>query len=372
MDWWTLPGPRSFINAVIDDIQEGKTVFLCLPDHTPGRLSQYLQEAFEGVFGWISTRVEPGISPIDFLYEYVGPDAAPGRLRNPANLVLEEGFRNKLIWLDDIPQQDWEQWAGFFEEYERISRSVPDSRRSCFVVRLAGPCALLPLPRGVGLSAQRWDGFLRRHDMLVYSTAHVADRTTGLESDLAAALVSVLGGWDPDLCDHLAGCEIRDLLQPAEILRAFASERGWTFSSPSLDQEKWSKGLWQTYNGSPTPHTCFSVVLNGSRHLDYLIWQAEIGVLMPYIEQQRQKLIEQHRPLLKMPYQTTSGVIEDIYDLEIGIIEWILVGAGATITNGELQFVSSLKHARNKLSHLTPVDPDRLLSLCRHAQRDKY
>jgi hypothetical protein len=31
MDWWAIPGPRSFLDAVIDDIREGKSVFRIRP-----------------------------------------------------------------------------------------------------------------------------------------------------------------------------------------------------------------------------------------------------------------------------------------------------------------------------------------------------
>jgi hypothetical protein len=370
MNWWTLPGPRSYIDAIIDDVRQGKSVFLCLPENTPGRLSSCLQEALEEDFGWLSTSADLGVSPIDFLYDLTAPDADPARLRNEANLAQEDGFRGKLIWLNEIPLSDWEAWARFFREYERVSRAVPEARRSYFLVRMAGFGAQLPLPEGVGLSARRWDGWLGRHDMKVYSTVCVRERRNGLETDLATALVADLGGWDPALCDYLAGFELSDLLRPLQLLSDFAQSRGWELKSQFQNEEAWSRGLSQTYLGSQVPHTCYSAFLNGLRHIDYLIWRAEIGVLMPYIEEKRQKLIEQYRMHLKLPHYTKAGVIDDVYDLEIGMLEWMLSRSGA-VSRPVLQFVSELKEARNKLSHLVPVDPDVLLTLCEHSQDNR-
>lgn len=368
MHWWALPGPRSFIDAVVDDIRQGKSVLLCLPENTPDGVSSAIQVSLEADFEWLSTAAEPGAAPIDFLYELTVPEADPARLRNQTNLTLEDGFRNKIIWLDDVPATDWTEWSCFFAEYERVSRAVPEARRSYFIVPLKGNRAGLALPEGVGLSARRWDAWLLRHDMQVYSTACVEERKSGLETDLVAALVSVLGGWDPELCDYLAGFDLRQLLDPGDLLSAFAGRRNWSNGPAALDQDAWRQGLWQTYLNIPTPHTCFAVFLNGSRHLDHLLWKAEVGVLMPYIEEQRQKLIELYRMHFKLPHYTRTGVIEDVYDLEIGMIEWILSRVGV-VSKDCLRAITTLKDARNRISHLMPVDPDLLLRLCRETQQ---
>ena len=57
------------------------------------------------------------------------------------------------------------------------------------------------------------------------------------------------------------------------------------------------------------------------RAISRLIWEAEIAVLMPYIEKLRQRLLETFGKLLKGPFTTKSGeVLTDIYDLEIGLL----------------------------------------------------
>ena len=367
MNWWTLPGPRRFIDAIVDDIREGKSVFLSLPENCPPRLTTHIRQAIEEDYKWLSTSPDEGVAPIDFVYEFAVPNAAPERLRNLTNLVLEEEFLNRVICLEDLPPADWSAWIQFFIEYEHISRSVPESRRTHFVIQISFPCALPPGPTPVGLSVKRWDGWANRSDMQLYGTSCVRPRKTELETDLVMALVSVLGGWDPDLCEFLAAFELSELLQPAGLLKAYAEKtRGWKMiTSSQLDDLSWSKGFWQTYLGKARPHTCYAVFLNGSRYLDQLIWRAEIGVLMPYIEEARQKLIEQNRAAFKMPFYTKTGVIDDVYDLEIGMIE-LLLSRRTLRTDPQLMYVSDLKLARNKLSHFAPAEPDLLLRICQN------
>ena len=369
MDWWTIPGPRSFLDAVIDDVREGKSVFLVLPENTPSRISHSLKEALREDSNWETVSVVSGANPVDFLYELLVPNADPRRLRSESSLAGEQYFQRKLIWIEEIPAEDWAAWSRFFLEYERVSRAVPESRRSLFLIRMIGPTVALAPPAAVGLSSLRWDGWLRRNDMQLYSNGCIKERKSGLETDLTAALVSELGGWDPALCEYLADFELCKLIQPAQLLEQFASERDWCFKPGPYDEKAWSKGFWQTYLGKQTPHTSFGAFLLGQRFLNRLLWKAEIGILMPYIEEKRQALIEQYRMHLKLPYYSKYGVINDVYDLEIGILEMLLNKSGVP-SKAVLQFINNLKLARNQLSHMTPVDSSILLALCRNAEEE--
>lgn len=369
MDWWMIPGPRSFIDAVIDDVREGKSVFLKLPDNVPGRFSYALKESLREEINWESVRVSPAANPVDFLYSYFVPQADPRKLRSEASLAGEPEFQRKLISIEGIAPEDWSAWSNFFLEYERVSRAVPESRRSLFLIRIQGPGHAHTPPTAVGLSCRRWDGWLRRNDLQLYSNSCVRDRKSGLETDLTATLISELGGWDPALCDYLAQFNVDQLIRPAPLLEAFAAEKGWSFQPGPYDEVAWSEGLWQTYLGKQTPHTAFGAFLLGQRFLNRLLWKAEIVILMPYIEEQRQILIETYRAHLRLPHYSKYGVINDVYDLEIGMLELLLGQSGAP-GKATLDFIRNLKLARNQLSHLAPVDSPVLQELCRSAEKD--
>jgi hypothetical protein len=128
--------------------------------------------------------------------------------------------------------------------------------------------------------------------------------------------------------------------------------------------------LWQTYLRKQTPHTSYGVFLFGQRFLNRLLWKAELGILIPYIEEQRQSLIETYRSNFRLPYYSKYGVINDVYDLEIGVLELLLNQSGVS-SRATLEFVNNLKLARNQLSHLAPVDSSILLALCRNAEENE-
>src|SRR6266576_550270 len=99
MNWWELPGPRAFIKIVEEDVREGKSVFLQLPDHCPKRLSASIKQALGEDLRWFSTTVDDRVLPINFLYELLVPHSDPATLRSPRTLVGEPAFERHVIWI---------------------------------------------------------------------------------------------------------------------------------------------------------------------------------------------------------------------------------------------------------------------------------
>jgi hypothetical protein len=92
------------------------------------------------------------------------------------------------------------------------------------------------------------------------------------------------------------------------------------------------------------------------------IWNAEVGVLLPFVEEQRQDILVRFAGVLRVPAMTRFGeAITDIRDREIGHIESQLAKNPA-VSNSIRQLLTQLRKIRNALSHLESLDPALLLS----------
>jgi hypothetical protein len=368
MIWWSLPGPSAFINAVADDVREGKSVFLQLPDHCPGRLSLSLRQTLGDDFPWLSSTVNADSTPINFLYGLLVPESDAAHLRNARSLVAQDSFQGYIIWLEGLSAANWPSWTDFFAEYERASRAVPPARRSHFLVPLTDGASLLEMPEEIGISRQTWDGWIRPSDIRFYSYLRVEERRSTLETELTFALVAELASWDSELCEWLAPLPLEQLTQPLDPLIEFAGKRRWNAHPADTTRRGWSKGYCQTVGGRPMLHTSTRALLGQRSEIDRLVWQAEVGVLMPYIEEQRQELLKRYQKSLWVPFTTKNNqLVEDIFDLEIGHIEYQL-SASSDVKREEVNWVSVLKRARNNLSHLEPVDTALLKSILERPQ----
>jgi hypothetical protein len=367
MMWWSLPGPSAFVEAVIHDLREGKSVFLHLPAYCPVRLSVSLKQALGEDFAWLSSTADKDSSPINFLYELLVPDADPAQLRSPRTLVVQDSFQGYVIWLEGLSRANWPAWSEFFLEYERASRAVPPARRTHFIVPLPDAASDLKIPAAIGISQQTWDGWLRPADMRFYSYLRVGERRSPLETELSFALVAELAGWDPELCKWLAPLPVEQLTNPLERLAEFAKRRKWSSHSADTTRKGWCLGVCQAVQGKVVPHTSIMAIAGRSSEISHLIWRAEIEVLMPYIEEQRQDLLKKYQKSLWVPFTTKNNeLIENHSDLEIGHIEYQL-RASPGITRNEVGWASTLKRTRNCLSHLEPVDLELLTAILEHS-----
>jgi len=361
MNWWELPGPRAFITAVERDVREGKSVFIQLPDHCPKRLSGSIRQVLGDDLRWFSTTIDTNVSPTEFLYNLLVVGSDHRSLRTPYTLIAEPSFQRHVIWIEGLSPSIWPAWGAFFLEYERAGRSVHPARRTHFLVPLRTSNVRIKVPTAIGLSEQIWNGWLRYGDMHFYSCTCVGERPTSLETELTVALVAELARWDPDLCEWLSQYSVEQLVQPRDLLSKFSAERGWNSNLEVANQDAWTLGACQIVKGKSVPHACLSSL----SELERLVWKAEITVLMPYIEEQRQNLLQKYQKFLRVPFTTAQGqLIDSLFDLEIGHIEWQLVSSTA-ITREELSRVTFLKDARNSLSHFEPVDERILASVLR-------
>jgi hypothetical protein len=102
--------------------------------------------------------------------------------------------------------------------------------------------------------------------------------------------------------------------------------------------------------------------INGAEELNRMIWNAEVGIILPFIEETRRQLLEQLGDILKVPFTTRFGeVITNLNDLEIGHIDSQINTGTITVRYETRQLVQRLREARNALSHLAPLPPQLLL-----------
>jgi len=199
--------------------------------------------------------------------------------------------------------------------------------------------------------------------MLIHASLLLEKRDLSkLQRRTLAAVISNLARWDPLLADRLAAEGSDEILRPARILCEVRKERGWTEPLPSAPDDLWCRGCLDVFEGRPTVHSAALAPGEGSREIDRRIWSAEVGVILPYIEERRRELLDHFAPVLRVPWRKATGeLITDRRDLEVGHIENQLRYKAARIDDKTIEFVGKLRQARNHLSHLEPLPASLIL-----------
>jgi hypothetical protein len=147
------------------------------------------------------------------------------------------------------------------------------------------------------------------------------------------------------------------------MLIEYASQR---WEQPALSGEWWT-GKSYELKGKLRPHTSF-LAQSAQDELTPLIWRAQVGVLMPYIEEKRRVYLGRYRHLLSSVFVQYGREIPrkvEVAELEVSLLFTQLRKATkVNVSSDDLYHLSDLKDARNALAHLRPVGADLLARLC--------
>ena len=79
--WWRLPGPATFVSWIADDLRDGKSVVVRLPEYAPGMLAEAVRDELGEHAGYYWTRItlceQPQVRPVDLLFARFVPSADP-------------------------------------------------------------------------------------------------------------------------------------------------------------------------------------------------------------------------------------------------------------------------------------------------------
>lgn len=358
--WWQLPGPGRFVDRAARSLREGNCVILCTPAHCPDPIPA-LRRGLDS--DWIESEIrideEPaGCSPTDVLFERFGASAPADQLRSTATLAECDDFAGRLLYVDGVDANAWPHWRAFLADYAQVCRGLSPLQRTLFCVRLTGAVALGAPERDVCLDVHRYDG-VERIDATLYAWLLVHEtKRPRLEKELAAASIAAVALWDTELAERLADQPIEQILHPEQVLEGLATERGWRELPVADDRMLWAIGAKCGFDEVGKLHSAALVALGRQADVERRIWSAQVGVLFPFVEESRQRIVAELASVLQIPFTTDRGeTIEDLRDLEIGHIERQLGGLRHVAKERLLQ-IRWLKQVRNALSHLEIVPAD--------------
>ena len=366
--WWQLPGPSRFVSRIVQDLRDGKNVMLCLPEHLPDGLSSAIRSALgnSNEWPWHSIQVQEedkAADPASLLFSRFVSNASPGALWNARTLAEAEDFAGKIIWLDSLSAREWSAWKAFLIDYEYACRSRSMFERSLFCVPLVGELALSPPLEEVCLSHHSWHGAVDLLDMLVFTTTlFQTKQISHLQKRIAVSITAHIALWDPTVSECLARESLGGIFDPIPTLLEIAKERGWDHDCDVLSSCSWHKGMIDVVDEEERIHSAVLVSHGGASAIKQRIWNAEVGVMLPFVEERRQEILTRLAGVLQVPFTTGFGeVITDLRDLEIGHIESQLTYNSTSVSPEVRLLVRRLREIRNCLSHLEPLNPELLL-----------
>ncbi|MEU4033264.1 hypothetical protein [Streptomyces collinus] len=133
-------------------------------------------------------------------------------------------------------------------------------------------------------------------------------------------------------------------------------------------REAWSAGLVDSWEGQIRRSPRSGVATHGGSELDKLVWQAQNRVLLPLIDDVRLGFIELLPRIavrgiarlvdtyVRQSLRGANGSAADLASMELGELYDAAVHRDIDLTEVQFRQLRTLRWARNKLAHRTPLD----------------
>ena len=363
MEWMDLPGPKRFVERVIERRNASSIVGLRLPC---------------GI-GWLRDAVAQALDREIRRHDGTGADLiriGPGETRSPAHIIgARGGGRVRIRMTEDIlsiPElmartfivqgtttDDWRRWLLFLGQL----------RRFCARIEGARPNVILFLPGGVPPEEEReafgrdgvsvWHGVIGQADTVVW--AHQKGFSPqGICEHLALETSIELAGWNRDLLDFLLDQDEDIQIDPRDDLKAPAG------AAVGSRDACWEDGHVDIWEGWPRIDTLALLAANRDEEVRKRIWRAHSRVLFPVIDEIRCALIRRHFARIEPCFRNGGfwkrerkvGFPEpkprmNPFQLEINELRLITDYA---LTKGESDLIGVILTVRHKMAHMEPAE----------------
>lgn len=362
--WWSLPGPSSFVRALAEDLRRGANLVVGLPGCAPDGLGAALAAELrdDEFLRWspLEWDTHGHDDILEVLCRRYAPDLAARPLYDPAELAASTAFPGTLVWITGIDQTVWAAWRALLDAYSDAMRKrrAEDRGLICLVAQSL-PIEELP-KEDAALSVHVWRDCVTELDMVAWLDHLMGQRParTPMQRRLKLRHAFELVAYDAALAGEAVAQELDTLAAPHDWLQTVASVRGWTATTPPT----WEEGTCGRLEGRHLIHPARDAISDDARtKVGSLLWRAQLGVLFPFLEEERHRYLLDYRSTLRVPHDTRGGwIISDRSDLEIGHIHHQL---RHQLTPKEGERLRLLRDIRNALAHHQPLAPD-LLQAC--------
>jgi hypothetical protein len=234
------------------------------------------------------------------------------------------------------------------------------------------------------IGASDWKNAVDWSDTLFFVSSSLRQRRfddslfqpTPLEEQLATMIVTNLARWDLPLASELASAaSLDEIFDPLPTLVRVAQRRRWT--KENLKSPEWSEGMTERrYAVDPRHWSACLLALSDdptdrNRHeLRRRIWGAEVGVLFPYVDDWRKRLVHSYADYLRVPYPDEYDPVtkkkkkpdrfrtNDKLALEVGHLLEQYREPGSTLYGRLVEpesLLIELRDVRNELCHRGPL-----------------
>ncbi len=318
-----MPTVRQLLDRILDDLRSGRSVLGLLPEGVDPSLLR--SDLLNGLEHWDLRIHEVFVPQLDAqisaaaLGQTLGIDWGVSTAPRTVENLLRRADLPEILFLDgfdELAEEDRVQWLRFVVQWAEVcqSRHSTDEEGAKILPALCllAQASKVPPPppaTNVLLAVHVWWGIPTTLEMRLLCQLASAQDSTPL-SRWKEYVIPAIAGSDLSLGDYLWVQAYSTGAELADVLRAFAQERGWTKAEletlsmeglpregtprlegwplPSPLYQIWARGMvhWTLDHGLER-HSAVLAQLDRQEALDHRLWRGQAGLLLPQIDEAR-------------------------------------------------------------------------------------
>lgn len=350
--WWhQITKANHFIKTVANTILDNKSLILAFPQFVPWRETMY--EIIEGIlheenpeYRLVFNNCPQGDVGQFLLEEYCKKDKRASYrygMSYAAFLAQSEGIvlNSRYVWIKNVSQQKLNEWCPFIADYN--SNLPKHTSSAVFILEISD---VRIKPKAIkGLSYLNFDDSIDSYDKFTFCA--LASTDIEIKQHLRpylAELVSTVCKNDIELCSLCIQHWQKFLSDPRQALKQIIETEHHSDESP------------------------FDIDISPSS-IETLVWEGQIKLLFPIIEQYRSEFVKKHVSAIKssLPIQNSYGeVIDNPLDVELGSLIQLVGRKKFSLSTTEYNQLDQFRRARNDLAHLSTLEFSRVDAILSH------
>lgn len=343
---WRLSGPAVFLGRLVEYARRGISVVVAAVYSAPPDMALRISECLRADGLAVDQIVAHGL-PMELVSSAIGCESGSHSLDG----ICAACHGVRCIVAEVGESGDASSWSSFLQRLQRRARQNPASQRPVMILVHRCPWPGEVIIDDVAMTTLAWDDAVSRADLLAFGHALLMrKRRPGV---LRQVLVQTLA----DVC-----------LTDLSLMRSMASEPFEEISFPYHSLRIWAQlhGLFACgeeaarihIEGQTLAHSAWLALREDRSAIRRRVWAAQAKILLPWIEEQRSKLLPDLAPWLPRHHDG-----QPLDECEVGTIDFLLSRTSAC---PELKAnVRTLKKARNEIAHCRPLCYGSLICLAR-------
>jgi hypothetical protein len=324
---WLLPGPATFVSRTCGAANRHKVVLLHAPFGSAA-LTDALRDHLMHE-GYIALGLDLAGSAL--FSESLAAEVGAGS-SSPASLATSPKLEHAAIVVRSRGPAD----PGLATFARLICRSPAGEGPILLVVSEDGGCTL------DDHSVEPVRAVFGPLDGAAYAAAMPRSERP-LEGRLIASVAIEVAAWDVSLLDRLTALPPDQAVRPDRCVESWddGETARWRGMAPG-----WMHGCLDDWGGEPAEHALW-LAANKPAALTKRVWRGQLAMLLPWIEQYRQTIIERERRSLKEDRLRSGPDVE--------ALDWGPLGAQLERVPELKRLTLAFRHARNELAHGRPI-----------------